>query len=1045
MDGNKPAIETQLPYATEEEYLTDQLARVDLLIKLALDKKELAEYAPASPELSGLVLTKDEIDQYLGNTDESDKSDKQRHRESMRDTIGRIAEIEQRIKLRIEHSWQNQSPPSLEWIAENYLLTAFEKDILILLLAPELHRKYERLYAYLQDDVTRRYASVNLILQLLCASFEENLTGRVFLSSDSLLVRHGIVRFVGDAGEDGNTQISRAIRLEDRIVNFVLHRQAFNPELDASIKLLGPGHPIAELLLGDDGKQRLSNLVDHYSRVMDEFRATRMSDAPNLTCYLRGRRGVGKRQAAAAVCRELGINLLLVDVPELLAREPYSDALVQKIAMEARLNRAALFFQPGDEASPADPAERNRPFNLEVLLSRLSGLKFVASELDESASLDATDSRIAIDLPTQDFALRKQAWRRALDRYTVDPERFDLDDLATQFDFTVGQINSAVRQYADHTAIELNGSEASARDLLYRACRQQGTRKLALLAQKITPVYSWQDIVLSGERTQQLREICEQVRLSPRVLGDWGFGVKLQRGSGINALFSGPTGTGKTMAAEIIAGDLGLDLYKIDLSSIVSKYIGETEKNLSHLFNEAESSNAILFFDEADALFGKRTEVKDSHDRYANIEVNYLLQRIEEYSGIVILATNLRGHLDDAFTRRLRITVEFPLPDEDSRTHIWKKVFPQNAPLDKSLDIAFVASRFKLSGGNIRNAALASAFLAARENQPITMRHLVYAIKTRISENGPDLYQKRIWPVLQVDRKRESRMRRRKRKLDPVKMKSEPLRPTQGKLSSRQYRERIMNAREREKRSAGYSLDSDIRQKMERLLNQDFGNVVIHSNSNANRAAELRQAKAYVRGRDIYFGRAQYDPGSEQGLTLLAHELVHVAQTDGKTPGRSEEASRVDQQIEKQATAATSGVLQGQNMAVTRQTNSTGVLRETTEDAETPTVSVHPYDITAAHSSGVINAGSFSVSFRYLVSEGSGETILVLEIPEAVSAVFAPLNDVPRGAYRIDDPGGDAARTVKIHMQSETGGIPAIQATFSNGSNHHMTIFKFPG
>ena len=254
-----------------------------------------------------------------------------------------------------------------------------------------------------------------------------------------------------------------------------------------------------------------------------------------------------------------------------------------------------------------------------------------------------------------------------------------------------------------------------------------------------------------------------------------------------------------------------------------------------------------------------------------------------------------------------------------------------------------------------------------------------------------------------------------------------------------------MNAREREKRSAGYSLDRDIRQKMERLLNQDFGSVVIHSDSNANQAAELRQAKAYVRGRDIYFGRAQYDPGSEQGLNLLAHELIHVVQTDGITRNRSEQASHPNQQIEKQTIVATSGVLQGQQTMVTRQADSAGVLREATEDAETPAVSVHPYDITTAHSSGVINAGSFSVSFRYLVSQGSGETILVLEIPEAVSAVFAPQNDVPRGAYRIEDPGGDAARIVKIHMQSETGGIPAIQATFSSGSNHHMTVFKFPG
>lgn len=288
-------------------------------------------------------------------------------------------------------------------------------------------------------------------------------------------------------------------------------------------------------------------------------------------------------------------------------------------------------------------------------------------------------------------------------------------------------------------------------------------------------------------------------------------------------------------------------------------------------------------------------------------------------------------------------------------------------------------------------------------------------------------------------------MRRRKRKLDPVNTKSKARRSAREKLSSRRSGNRIMDAREREKRSAGFGLDADIRQKLERLLNQNFGNVVIHSDSNANQAAELRQARAYVRGRDIYFGRAQFDPSSEQGLNLLAHELAHVAQTDGKNPDQSEQISRPGQQIEKQAAAAARDVSQGQKTVPMRQTGSAGILREATEDAAEPTVSVHPYDITAAHSSGVINAGSFSIAFHYLVSGSSGETTLVLEIPAAISAIFAPLNDVPRGAYRIDDPGGDAARRVKIHMQGETGGIPAIQATFSNGSNHHMTVFKFPG
>jgi SpoVK/Ycf46/Vps4 family AAA+-type ATPase len=224
---------------------------------------------------------------------------------------------------------------------------------------------------------------------------------------------------------------------------------------------------------------------------------------------------------------------------------------------------------------------------------------------------------------------------------------------------------------------------------------------------------------------------------------DWGFDKKLSLGKGLNVLFSGPSGTGKTMAAEIIAKDARLDLYKIDLSSVVSKYIGETEKNLNKIFNEAETSNAILFFDEADALFGKRSEVKDAHDRYANIEIGYLLQKMEEYEGIVILATNLNGNIDDAFLRRMQFVIEFPFPDEKLRLQIWNRIFPKDAPLAEDINYKFFSERLKLAGGNIKNVALAAAFQAAEESCEIGMRQIMHATKRE--------YQKIGKPFLRVD------------------------------------------------------------------------------------------------------------------------------------------------------------------------------------------------------------------------------------------------------------------------------------------------------
>ena len=247
---------------------------------------------------------------------------------------------------------------------------------------------------------------------------------------------------------------------------------------------------------------------------------------------------------------------------------------------------------------------------------------------------------------------------------------------------------------------------------LYKGCKAQSNQKLSSLALKTNPHYTWEDIVLPKDTLEHLKEVSGFIKYKGKVHSDWGFEKKLSLGKGLNVLFSGPPGTGKTMAAEILANEVKLDLYKIDLSSLVSKYIGETEKNLKKIFEEAETSNSILFFDEADALFGKRSEVKDSHDRYANIETAYLLQKMEEHEGIVILASNFRKNMDDAFLRRLHFTIEFPLPDEKSREDIWRKTFPEETPIENDVDFAFL-SKFKLTGGNIKNIVLAASFLAA--------------------------------------------------------------------------------------------------------------------------------------------------------------------------------------------------------------------------------------------------------------------------------------------------------------------------------------------
>jgi SpoVK/Ycf46/Vps4 family AAA+-type ATPase len=256
------------------------------------------------------------------------------------------------------------------------------------------------------------------------------------------------------------------------------------------------------------------------------------------------------------------------------------------------------------------------------------------------------------------------------------------------------------------------------------------------LAKKIKPRYDWDDMVLSEDQKAMLRELVGTVRGRPKVLEEWKVGQKLASSAGVTALFAGPPGTGKTMAAEVIAGELGLDLYKIDLSTVVSKYIGETEKNLEKIFQEAESSNAILFFDEADSLFGKRSEVRDSHDRYANIEISYLLQRMEAYDGVTILATNLGANLDEAFTRRLSFSINFPFPEEEERLRIWQSLFPPSLPRAGDLDLPLMARRFKMAGGNIRNVIVSAAYLAAADGGTLTMQHLLHGTRRELQKMG---------------------------------------------------------------------------------------------------------------------------------------------------------------------------------------------------------------------------------------------------------------------------------------------------------------------
>jgi hypothetical protein len=474
-------------------------------------------------------------------------------------------------------------------------------------------------------------------------------------------------------------------------------------------------------------RRQLSQLVGHAG-----------TDGANLVLYCQGSYGVGKQTAAMACCQELGGALLVVDGKRLAASSLEEFAtLARLIDREARLQGVLLYWEDFD-ALLTDEKDAHLATLLPVLEAHPGPTFLAGAATWEPVDALRSVTFVRLPFPQPGYQERLHLWRATLAEdagVTLDPE-LDLAALANKFRLSGGQIRDAAATARNLARGRAPGTPLLTQADLHAACRLHSNRKLAELAQKITPHYTWDDLVLPGDRQAQLGEIYHQVQYRALVYDAWGFDRKLAMGKGLSILFAGPPGTGKTMAADVLAGALELDLYKIDLSTVVSKYIGETEKNLARIFDEARTSNAILFFDEADALFGKRTQVRDAHDRYANVEISYLLQKMEEYEGVVILATNLRKNLDEAFVRRLHVTVEFPMPDVADRRRIWAQIWPAATPRDPDLDLDFLASRVDVAGGSIRNIALAGAFLAAADGGVVTMQHLLRATHREYQKMG---------------------------------------------------------------------------------------------------------------------------------------------------------------------------------------------------------------------------------------------------------------------------------------------------------------------
>ncbi|WP_329576750.1 ATP-binding protein [Kitasatospora sp. NBC_01250] len=626
-------------------------------------------------------------------------------------------------------------------LAEAFGLLPIDLELLLVALAPDLDTRFERLYGYLNDDLTLRRPTIGLALEL--CGLPGAGPGRFRFSAHAPLIAGGLLEIT----EPERPLLSRGLRVPDRVTARLLGDDEVDGALRGLVRV-GTGTGAG----GEDGAGGLTGTARR-------LRAAAATGSGLV--YLLDRSGTAGPEAVAALAGG-GRRPLVVDVAALAAR-PTDEAVraLVPLVREARLGGGGVVLGPLDRLAPERP---ERAGLLRELCARLAGVPLIVHGSPAWEPGWAAESPVVLAVPPPDPRERAERWARVV-RGAVrgaaggsggeeaggaaaggsvgrsaggsgDGEPVpsaELAEVLAPYRLDEDQLARAADVAARTAAAERRPVRA---EDLRAAVRAQNGAGLARLARRIEPAVGWGDLVLPETTSRQLRELALRARHRDQVLGQWRMRPGGGRGRGVIALFAGESGTGKTMSAEVVAAELGMELYVVDLSSVVDKYIGETEKNLERIFTEASQVNGVLLFDEADAIFGKRSQVKDAHDRHANVESAYLLQRMESFDGIAILTTNLRANLDEAFTRRLDVIAEFPVPDEAQRHALWDRCLGSWIPRGDDLDLAFCARRFELAGGSIRSCAVTAAYLAAATGRPLEMAQLVSAVAQEYRKLG---------------------------------------------------------------------------------------------------------------------------------------------------------------------------------------------------------------------------------------------------------------------------------------------------------------------
>lgn len=710
------------PYRIAREHLDDAIGLVAQLVERQIVAHWEQGILPrAHDQFSGTFVSGGEVRALLGAATAPTADGQQQ----LADLDAGIVARDELIEARLDVSAAQGLVLPFELLRTTFGLSPTEQRVLWILIAIELDARLRQLMRYLVNDATRVHADLGLLQLLVYGTPQTRELMVTELATDGRLYRHRLVEPIGNRRQqDDAPYIARPLKASGRLIEWVHGVMRLDREVAEYAELIQTPPSSETMIIPDDMRSQVGKLL-----------AAALGAAgtghPSPAIVVSGVEGAGRKSLIYGAAHEHGCGVLRIACDRLPSQADDLLRVSRALFREATLFRAVPLFDGIDVLSADTDAGRgDRSAAVDYAMGAFLGP--VAATCIKRDARPAALGRgvVMVEVPMPTEAARAELWRRALGHAA---EGLDFDRAAARYPVTGGLIKRASESALARAHAR---SEPVNDEDVHTGLRSTLDAKLSTLGVRVTWRQNWDDLVLPEDAVEEIHEFIARVRHRRRVYEEWGFSRKMAKGLGLSALFAGPPGTGKTMVAGIIADELALDLYQIDLSRIVSKYVGETEKNLAKVFDAAEAGHAILLFDEADSLFAKRTEVKSSVDRYANLEVNYLLQRMEMFNGITILTTNLDSSIDDAFRRRISFRVNFPFPEAEDRIRLWQCMLPIEAEVDPGIDFGTLAEKYEFSGGYIRNAVLRAAFLAAEDGGAIGMVHLQRAANLEYSAMG---------------------------------------------------------------------------------------------------------------------------------------------------------------------------------------------------------------------------------------------------------------------------------------------------------------------